>query len=345
MNKKYKITIIIPVYNGEKYIDRCLKSIICQLDDDVEVIIVDDGSNDNSSKICEKYKRDNISIIHQINQGVSVARNVGINKSVGELIVFVDIDDYIYPDFIRTVKEVLLKDYDFVLFNYSYDKYEEDFSDYEIELEEKDIKQLINKFLGQKKIFPQISNHLNAPWGKVYKREFLTDNNIEFIPGIKIGEDVIFNMNVFKYAQKAKYIDKKLYVYSYNDNVSSAVHKYYENLLENDKEYYKHLKNTIILDDEILSLFNSCIARGLIEYYHSKIFNKQNKKSNSEKYKESLMVIEEWPYNQVIENYDDIILKLKLKDKFLMFLTKKHYFNIIYTYCIVRDKIKDFHQK
>ncbi|MFR1827794.1 MAG: glycosyltransferase [Clostridium butyricum] len=342
MNIKYKITIIIPVYNGEKYIDRCLESILCQLDKDVEIIIVDDGSNDNSLKICEKYKRDNISIIHQINQGVSVARNVGINKSIGEFIVFIDVDDYIYPNLIRTVKEVVFKDYDFVLFNYSCDKYEYDSSDYEIELEEKQIKQLINKFLGQEELFPKIKNHLNAPWGKVYKREFLIDNNIKFIPGIKIGEDVVFNVNVFKYAQKAKYVDKKLYVYSYNDNVSSAVHKYDENLLENDKKYYKHLKNTIILDDEILSLFNSCIARGLIEYYHSKIFNKQNKKSNLEKYKESLTVIEEWPYSQVVENYDDIIMKLKLKDKFLIFLTKKHYFNIIHMYCILRDKIKDF---
>ena len=343
MNTKYKLSIIIPVYNAEKYIDRCLESILCQIQkNDVEIIMIDDGSYDNSLEVCEKYQRDNIIVIHQENQGVSVARNKGITKANGEWIVFIDIDDYIYPNFFKIIDEHISKEYDFVLFNYSVDKFEENDDYSEIELKQAEINQLIKKFLGEKNLLTEVKTHLNTPWAKVYRHEFLIEYDIKFIKGIKIGEDVIFNMNVFKHAQKGKYINQKVYVYSYNNNPNSVVHKYDEYLLENDKRYYKYLKGMIdSYDNETISLFNSCIARGLVSYYHTKIFNKQNRKSYLEKLREVVDVISEWPYNQVMDNYESILLKLKLKDKILIFLTRQHCFKLISIYCMLRYQIKE----
>ena len=89
------ISVIMPVYNAQKYLEESLNSILCQTFDDFELIIIDDGSTDNSYEICERYKEkdERIIVIHQINQGPSVARNIGIKKAIGKYIVFCDSDD------------------------------------------------------------------------------------------------------------------------------------------------------------------------------------------------------------------------------------------------------------
>ena len=94
-----KITVIIPIYNAEKYLERCVNSVLAQTQTDLEIILIDDGSSDNSPMICDSYasKNDNVSVIHQKNAGVSAARNVGIETATGKYIGFVDSDDWIEP--------------------------------------------------------------------------------------------------------------------------------------------------------------------------------------------------------------------------------------------------------
>lgn len=102
-----QISVIVPVYNVEKYLHRCVDSILAQTFTDFELILVDDGSSDNSGIICDEYDslHNNVKIIHQTNQGVSVARNLGLSYATGDIIVFVDSDDFVEPDYLQSIAD------------------------------------------------------------------------------------------------------------------------------------------------------------------------------------------------------------------------------------------------
>lgn len=108
MHMKPKISIVIPVYNTEKYLEKCISSVLSSTLKDVEVILIDDGSTDDSLRICDEFaQKDNrIIVLHQPNQGVSVARNIGIDNAKGEWLAFVDSDDYIFPDYYKDLIQV-----------------------------------------------------------------------------------------------------------------------------------------------------------------------------------------------------------------------------------------------
>ena len=98
---RIKLSIIVPVYNVEKYLTECITSLIEKCDDSFEIILIDDGSTDNSGIICDEFKKKSsiIKVIHQENRGLSGARNTGIRHSTGEYLMFVDSDDYLYKEF------------------------------------------------------------------------------------------------------------------------------------------------------------------------------------------------------------------------------------------------------
>lgn len=117
---KKKLSIIIPVYNVEKYIEKCLNSLITQINDEVEVIVVNDGSNDKSLELCKKYS-EYINIFTKSNGGLSSARNYGIEKATGEYIAFIDSDDWVYPNYVKKLLEIIeQKKYDIISFDISY---------------------------------------------------------------------------------------------------------------------------------------------------------------------------------------------------------------------------------
>ena len=102
-----KLSLIIPVYNVEKYLEECLDSVIMQIIVDMEIILIDDGSKDNSGKICDKYaeKYNFIKVVHKKNEGVSVARNTGIKMAQGNYIFFLDSDDMLAPNILKKIEE------------------------------------------------------------------------------------------------------------------------------------------------------------------------------------------------------------------------------------------------
>ena len=102
-----KVSIIIPLYNNEKYIKECIESLISQTYENIEIIIVDDGSTDKSVEVCEKFKDERIRLIKQINFGAPSARNEGIKQSSGDFIMFLDSDDYLYDKY--TLEKILKK--------------------------------------------------------------------------------------------------------------------------------------------------------------------------------------------------------------------------------------------
>ena len=209
-----KYSVIIPVYNVEKYINRCLKSILSQRYDDLEIIVIDNGSTDSSGSICDTYASEysNISVYHIENHGVGSARNFGLSKARGEFIYFVDSDDYLVGNLFAEFEDKLTPDLDLLVFSY--------YNSFEQEMTEKNRKKKILPYNGSydkydfSKIFKDLflSDMLYTVWNKLYRREFLIENNISF-EKYELGEDVRFNLNAYRNVNKVYLSQDSYYVY------------------------------------------------------------------------------------------------------------------------------------
>lgn len=208
------ISVIIPVYNAEKYLEECIKSLLGQSLYNCEFIFVNDGSNDNSVDIIRSYiKKDKrITLINQKNQGVSEARNTGILNAKGEYIGFVDSDDYVDSDMYKVLyKEIKNEKCEVLISNFEEElngnKYVRRYS-----LKEN---QVLDKTYIQNNIvsFFIKDDSLNTVCNKLYKKSIIDEYNIRFPKGIPLGEDGIFNMTYFSKCNSCKYIDYTGYHY------------------------------------------------------------------------------------------------------------------------------------
>lgn len=189
------ISIIVPVYNCEENLERCVQSILNQTEKDLEVILVDDGSTDTSKALCDKFAEENsnVKVIHQENDGVSKARNTGIKAAKGEYIQFVDSDDYLDTEMCKTMKEIIEKDQsELVIAGFHHWYLGKDV----IKCPSKqltsptDMKTFGTAFL---ELYEQ--GFLNMPWNKLYKKEKIKD---DFPGNLSLGEDLLFNLNYLK---------------------------------------------------------------------------------------------------------------------------------------------------
>ncbi len=221
-NANPKVSIVIPIYNAQDYLQECLESVLNQTFSDIEVVLVDDGSKDSSGKICDDYasKDDRITVVHQQNAGVSAARNKGIESASGDWIMFVDSDDFITADAVeKLVSQADTTDCQNVIANFLEDDKkltgavaEFDLADYRADFWGGCIAG--PDMFGY--VFPeQMRNlpYLGTPCAKMFLRKTIIDNNIRFPLDVRFGEDSIFNMYVFKYAEKVIFIDEPVYVY------------------------------------------------------------------------------------------------------------------------------------
>ena len=209
-----KYSVIIPVYNVEKYINRCLKSILSQRYNDLEIILIDNGSTDRSGSICDIYANEdaNISVYHIDNHGVGSARNFGLSKARGEFIYFVDSDDYLVGNLFAEFEDKLTPDLDLLVFSY--------YNSFEQEMTEKNRTKKILPYNGSydkydfSKIFKDLflSDMLYTVWNKIYRREFLLENNFSF-EKYELGEDVRFNLNAYRNVNKVYLSQDSYYVY------------------------------------------------------------------------------------------------------------------------------------
>lgn len=205
---KPMLSIVIPVYNTRKYFEECLNSILSNESDKFELIIVDDGSTDGVSEICDKYENNpQIQILHQKNMGVSKARNAGIDLSRGEYITFVDSDDYVASNYIDTILKALQTPKDIYFFgginleNGQLCRNREWIYKYE---------ELVNREI----IFHSVlSGQSNEPWDKVFRRDIVFQYKIRFDEKISLGEDIVFTLEYLKYAKSAQLIKNDIYYY------------------------------------------------------------------------------------------------------------------------------------
>lgn len=200
------ISVIVPIYNVKLYLKECLESIINQSYKNLEIILVDDGSNDGSESICDEYKEKDtrIKVIHQENKGLAVARNVGIDNSKGEFLTFIDSDDYIHKDMIRILHDNIKKyNADISICNYSNN---EDLRVDNIG----DIKLFctLEEMLGQ--LYNEYGICFGTAWGKLYKRNVF--DNIRY-PENKKYEDTFIIHRIYGNVAKLVFSNNKLYYY------------------------------------------------------------------------------------------------------------------------------------
>jgi glycosyltransferase involved in cell wall biosynthesis len=239
-------SILIPVYNVEKYMNECLDSIIAQTFDDYEVIIVDDGSTDNSGKICDSYKEkfgEKLRVVHKQNEGLIAARRISLKHAIGKYIVIVDSDDYIRSDMLSGIYGIIEKNKpDIVMFEFQ----RVDFKGNNIK-NSKMKSELKSGFVSKEEVFERIisSSRYNTLWSKVYRMElFDVDKNYSEYYNIKNGEDLLQLIPLLSAANKFYYLPEKFYFYRINP--SSITHNYnnqcYKSLNVVRPLLYKHLE-------------------------------------------------------------------------------------------------------
>ena len=235
-----KVSIILPVYNAEKYLQRCIDSIIGQDYNSIELIAIDDGSKDGSWDILKEYQDrypSKVIVIKQKNMGVSKTRNKGIQLATGKYLILIDNDDYYDQGYISTfVSAIESGDLDVVIGGYK--------------RPDKD-----GKIVEQVKLenFEYSKYKIVAAWAKIYRLDYIKENKIEFLNS-NIGEDINFTIQAVSLTDKIKIIDYVGYNWYYNDeSVSNTAHKSLSNGLQFDyllnSIYDKLIEKNIEMED------------------------------------------------------------------------------------------------
>lgn len=182
-----KVSVIIPAYNSENYIGRCIESLFAQTYKNIEIIVVNDGSKDNTEKAVKKYSQDyvNVKYVYQKNNGAAAARNHGLSLATGEYVTFCDSDDTLVPEFIATLVKECEKGADVAVAGY-------------MNITE-DGKVLSTRSISEKPlgIYANV-----ATCGKLYRNEFIKENKLRFLTGATIFEDSYFTLKAYNNAKK-----------------------------------------------------------------------------------------------------------------------------------------------
>lgn len=281
MNKNI-LTVVIPVYNGEKYITRALECLQNQTWKEFNIIIVNDASTDNTKSIIESYakRNKNISVVNlSQNKGVSYCRTLGIKKCITEYITFLDHDDWVDIDTYENCCYAILANVDIAIFGLNYEYIDIDVSERKYVYDkiftidgEYALKIYGHTIKDSFKITPIVNN-------KIYKREFLIQNNICFNENVRYQEDDIFTFEALMHAHKVMFIPDSQYHYLQNPN--STIHHVSEFSVENFVAAYRtlsdYLKSKACFDkykDEYYLKFKSSLKatiRRIVKYGHSSI--------------------------------------------------------------------------
>lgn len=306
------ISIIVPVYNVEQYLEKCVKSIIGQTYENIEIILIDDGSEDESGKICDKLKLiDNrIKVIHKENGGLSDARNVGLKIAKGEYIGFVDSDDYIKEDMFETLYN-LNKKYNSEI---SIVSYYEIYKDKLIAVRESEEVKQFDKIEAIKELLKD-RNIQSYAWNKLFKKELF--NNLEF-PTNKNFEDIATTLLLFEKSKKVVLLEQPKYYYVRRDNSIVGVKNYktYKDYLDVIYDKYMYLDGKY----EGLDLYNAYnfIINMIWVYTIIVTFNLEDVYEEFEKlYPLFKKLIEQYEkqITNMLDNYNKSVLYMMLLDR------------------------------
>ena len=217
-----KVSIVVPIYNVEKYLCRCVDSLLSQSYQNIEVILVDDGSSDSSGKIADAYAEEhaNVTVIHKENAGVSLARNTGIMAASGDYIYFADSDDWVASDAVEKMIDAVLQDHaDLVMTGY-YLEYPNEGYTVEFDIPDKQVfsekQQLPDAILEMEK------HNFNVLWNKLFKTAIIRENQLQFTKALSTGEDLLFICQYMMCEPSVALIPGKTYHYMRQDEDSLA---------------------------------------------------------------------------------------------------------------------------
>lgn len=224
-----EVSIIVPVYNVAPYLDKCVKSLVNQTCKNIEILLIDDGSTDDSGKLCGKWADTDsrVKVYHIEKSGVSVARNKGMKESSGKWICFVDADDWCDANYIEELvkyAEAGASDIFIGGFTAEYSDYSGQdaffkFDEYSFLPEDKTLL-IASCFVHTAFSQPGSVTNVGVPWGKIYRADFLRKNDLSFVPGLERMQDTIFNLYAFDAAERVNY--KRLYTYHYRKNIFAS---------------------------------------------------------------------------------------------------------------------------
>lgn len=232
-----RVSFVVAIYNVGRYLGRCIESLIHQTMEEIEIILVNDGSTDDCLEICHSYAAQDsrIIVIDQKNQGANAARNKGLHTASGEWVYFVDGDDYVDAAVCRNLANYMAQDYDLILFTNavcSGGKVKPvSHSSQSIVFGRDDFVELQLSALNRLGRYKYEMNVVEPAciWNKIYSRRFLLDNQIEFVPNFPKLQDISFNLLVYDKAQKGIYVPIVGYYYQINNG--SVTHRYQENII------------------------------------------------------------------------------------------------------------------
>lgn len=335
-------SFVIPVYNVKPdFLKQCMESVLSNNCDDLEIILVDDKSTNGCEKLCDEYAAmdHRVKVFHlSDNMGVSAARNIGVEKSAGKWIVFVDSDDWIDKNLCEKLSGSITEDTDIIIFSAYREGANKTYlfgtSDKRVDYRKgdslhdgrHDTHELSDHLLKQSlKISPAKYETVKYCWGKAFRKEFIVSAGMVF-PDINYCEDIVFMADAFQKAKRVIQIPERLY--HYRISASSAVNSFRKNAPFEQRRFLDVLKDRNTFDNReknndktiyyaaLLSM-QICITR----YF----FNKENKAGILSKHLKAKKYFSEWPYSDVFRHIDCAGMKRNEKIKAILIKHRLYY--------------------
>ena len=317
------VSVIVPAFNAEKTIERCLAGLLHQTCCPNEIIVIDDGSTDNTGTILDQFSCEHSSVktIHQRNAGVSAARNRGLEIASSDCILFVDSDDEVGEDYIAVLMQYA--DYDYVTCGFHLQTPALDWKDIIFADEGQEIgfvRQYPSKYMGK--------YYFGSPWAKLYKKRIIDSINLRFPLDIHNGEDILFNFSYLSHAKSIRIVPMCDYYYYYQ--LSSISHSKHPN----DSQW------TVVREKEIKNFFR-CTVEEEIVYVRSREFEVLRQLLNENG--------RDWSNQQIRELYRDPLFEdciqhrkqnCKAEDKFLLFSLEHDIYHLYDKYLQVKKYSK-----
>lgn len=273
--KNILVSIIIPVYNVENYVEKCINSCVNQSYRNIEIIVINDGTKDNSGILIDEISKKDarVKVIHKKNEGVSQARNDGIMLAKGDYVVFLDGDDYLKNDFIEYMLSLIKKTKaDFCLSKNCF-----------ISNEQEQVKDKISILNNEDATALLLSPRLEVGcWNKIYKRNFLIDNNILFSKELFYGEGLHFITKASQLANRIGVGERRVYCYRKNNLTSATTYFNYKKFVNGEKALLKIKDELLFNDKKVVSawelhycLFCINVLIAIINNANAKLYSKK----------------------------------------------------------------------
>ena len=309
-----KLSVIVPVYNVGASLSPCLESLKKQAGNhEAEFILVDDGSTDDSGRLCDEFSAadSRFRVIHQANAGVAQARNAGLDAASGDWVAFVDGDDELEAGFLENLREQEYSNADLVFFRWG-NRFPSgetvpggpEFASGPLQPEaaEELQKIILNAdLLKTSQIIPQ-GAAVSAPWAKLYRRRFLEDHALRFTPGLKIGEDNVFNFRVYQAGPRC--FAENLPAYLYRRSDASTMSRYTADAADRYDAFYQALEQALPADSPLRAELPLRAVRNFLVVCAQDFFHPGNPKPTKARKKEFKALRNRDPYREAFRKAD-----------------------------------------